>query len=295
MQHRLARTDLIDSLQASRFLKASMQDCSWKAGWRSLLLRSYVDAPVVDELRTPATADQLIVLVTGGRCDIQARYGRQRASALYGEGAIGMTGPGDEATLSWKSDQPHSTLQLHLPAQTLRQASTELSDAEPGRHAVPSALFLTDPVIRQLMLSLSQAMTQGAPDLYAETAAQFLAVHLLVHYGGARPSPKNPGVERVQRADDYLRAHLGTAVTLEAIAREAGLSRFHLLRLFKQVHGETPMKRLTRLRMEHAQSLLAATPLPITQVAFQCGYETPAHFALAFRRFTGMTPSAYRR
>src|SRR5262245_32897894 len=55
---------LVPSLDAHRNLKATMTACSWQAGWRSLLLRAYVDPPEVDGITTAATADQLIVLVT---------------------------------------------------------------------------------------------------------------------------------------------------------------------------------------------------------------------------------------
>jgi AraC family transcriptional regulator len=143
---------VIDSLKAGQFLQASMTTCSWQAGWRSLLLRSYVDPPVVDNVRTPATADQLIVLVTGRRCDIEARYGRRTQKATYGAGSLGMTGPGEEARLSWSSDRPHTTLQLHLPARTLRRVSGELSQRE-ARARIPSSLHFTDPVVGHLMLA----------------------------------------------------------------------------------------------------------------------------------------------
>ncbi|MDB4969680.1 MAG: hypothetical protein JWN44_5369 [Myxococcales bacterium] len=64
---------------------------------------------------------------------------------------------------------------------------------------------------------------------------------------------------RLSRVDGFIRENLASSISLQAIAREAGLSRFHLLRLFKQAYGETPFKRLTRLRMEEAQRR-AATP-----------------------------------
>jgi AraC family transcriptional regulator len=80
---------VIDSLKAGQFLQARMTACSWQAGWRSLLLRSYIDLPVVNEVHTPATADPLIVLVTGGGCDIESRYGRRTQRATYGVGSLG--------------------------------------------------------------------------------------------------------------------------------------------------------------------------------------------------------------
>jgi AraC family transcriptional regulator len=68
-------------------------------------------------------------------------------------------------------------------------------------------------------------------------------------------------------------------LSLEEIAREAGLSRFHTLRLFKRAYGETPARRVARLRMERAKDLLATGEEPITEIAFRCGYDNSAHFA----------------
>jgi AraC family transcriptional regulator len=98
----------------------------------------------------------------------------------------------------------------------------------------------------------------------------------------------------LQRVHEFMREHLDEPLTLEAIAREAGLSRFHTLRLFKNAFGETPLRRLARLRMERARTCLSAGDEPVTEIAFRCGYENPAHFASAFRRWTGVSPTKYR-
>ena len=55
--------------------------------------------------------------------------------------------------------------------------------------------------------------------------------------------------QRLRRADAYLRSQLAEPISLSCLAQVAGLSRFHLLRLFKIAYGETPLKRLTRLRI----------------------------------------------
>ena len=64
------------------------------------------------------------------------------------------------------------------------------------------------------------------------------------------------------------------------IAREAGLSRFHTLRLFNRAYGETPARRVARLRMERAKDLLATGEEPITEIAF--------------RRWAGLSAREYR-
>lgn len=273
-----------------------MTSSSWEVGWRSLLVRSYDDPPQVDEFTTPPTGDQLIVLVTGGSCTIEGRYRGGWQSARYRPGLIGMTAPGQEVTLRWRGRTRHRTIQLHLPAATIRRVHEDLSDRDPSGFELPSGLSLVDPVIQSILVGLVDAVAGGAPDLYAETAGEFLAAHLLVRHAGlAEPRPRLREDARLRRALAFMRGNLATPVSLDAIARSAGLSRFHLVRLFKQAYGESPFRRLTRLRMEAAQRLLARSMAPVTEIAARCGYPDPAHFASAFRRLVCVSPSEYRR
>jgi AraC family transcriptional regulator len=287
---------LVPSLDAHRYLKATMTACSWQAGWRSLLLRAYVDPPEVEELRTPPTADQLVVLVTGGSCDIEGRYKGRWRGAHFQAGSLAMTAPGEEGIFRWRGETRHNTLQLHLPAATVQAMKQELSNGQAHVPEMPNKLISEDPLLQQIMLGLAEAMAAGAPDLYAETAGNFLAAHLLVRHCQYRaPPPPSRDELRLRRVDAFMRENLGTPISLAAMAEEACMSRFHFLRLFKKTYGETPLKRLTRLRMEEARRRLVHGRDSITEIAFSCGYGNPAHFASAFRRTFGVAPSTYRR
>jgi len=83
-------------------------------------------------------------------------------------------------------------------------------------------------------------------------------------------------------------------VSLGDLASIAGCSTFQLIRFTKSHWGETPFRRLTRLRMERARELLRHTDVSIINISLECGYGNPAHFATAFRRSVGMSPSRYR-
>lgn len=270
--------------------------CSWKAGWRSALLRGYDEPIVVDEIVTAPTADQLIVLVTGGACDIQGNYAGRWQRARYRTGDIGMTAPGQEVRLRWRGEEAHSTLQLHLPAVMMRTVATELVGRPVFGTQLPNQLLRYDPVISRVMLAMEHAVHAGLSDLYAEGAAHFLTAHVLMRHARL-PAPQAPGREdaRMVAADAYLHEHLASPISLDTLAAVAGLSKFHFLRVFKGAYGETPFQRLTRLRIEEAKRQLTANTVPVTQVAFACGYENPSHFAAAFRRLTGVAPQEYRR
>ena len=52
---------------------------------------------------------------------------------------------------------------------------------------------------------------------------------------------------------------------------------------------------LLRVRMEHAMDLLVNTNLSIATISYEIGYETPEHFNRKFKKYSGMTPTAYRK
>lgn len=287
---------LISSLDAHRYLRATKTACSWEAGWRSLLLRAYEDSSEANEFVTPATSDHLIVLVTAGACDVEIRYRGSWQRVRSEVGHIGMTAPGEAAMLRWRGETTHDTLQLHVPAATLDRVAQDLPQRRSTRPALPSGLGTIDPLISQVMLSLDNAFRDGVPDLYAETAGEMLAAHLLVRYGRFDVQLCTDGNStRLRKVDAFMRENLAAPVSLEMLAREAGVSRFHLLRLYKKHFGQTPLKRLTALRMEEAKRLLTRGAEPVTAIAAKCGYENPSHFATAFRRTVGVSPATYRQ
>ena len=207
-----------------------------------------------------------------------------------------MTAPEEEVTLRWRGDTSHSTLQLHLPAESILRCNEEVV----GRGAVsprfPNALSHDDPLLQQVILGVAARMQEGAPEIYAESAAQFLTMHLLVRHAGQEIMRARTRDEaRMRRVCDYMHAHLAEEISLQDLAKVVYVSRFHLIRIFKQTYGETPYQRLTRLRIQRAQRLLATSDTPIMQIALDCGSTNQTHFAAAFRRLVGLSPRAYRQ
>lgn len=83
-------------------------------------------------------------------------------------------------------------------------------------------------------------------------------------------------------------------LSIEALAREAGMSSFHFLRLFRHLFRETPHQLLIGMRLERAKTLLRETDLAITEICFECGYESLGSFSALFRREVGCSPREYR-
>jgi len=146
-----------------------------------------------------------------------------------------------------------------------------------------------------MVRGLAAAALSGADELYAESAATFLAVHLMTRHGSAStPRPLRGADIRVRRATAFIRDNHDRSVTLAEIAAVAGLSTFHFLRVFKAATGRTPHRFLTDVRVDRARRLLERGDLSVTEIAHLCGFATPSRLATAFRQCHGVSPTAYR-
>lgn len=99
----------------------------------------------------------------------------------------------------------------------------------------------------------------------------------------------------VRRAVALLRAEPAKRWTVELLARAVGVSRPVLARRFVESTGVSPLRSLTRLRMELAADLLLVSEGGLAELASQVGYDSEFAFSRAFRRHHGMPPGAFRR
>jgi AraC family transcriptional regulator len=97
------------------------------------------------------------------------------------------------------------------------------------------------------------------------------------------------------RAIERLRSDSDEDVSLAALASDAGLSRFHFCRAFKESTGLSPHAWLRQHRLEQAMQMMRDTDASVVSVAAALGYASQTAFAAAFRKLTGKTPSEWRR
>ena len=98
----------------------------------------------------------------------------------------------------------------------------------------------------------------------------------------------------LRRARDLMDRDYAQPLDLDAMAREAGYSRFHFARAFTDAYGETPRRYLTRRRIERAKTLLRTANLSVTEICLLVGFDSLGSFSSRFRSLVGQTPSAYR-
>jgi AraC family transcriptional regulator len=108
-----------------------------------------------------------------------------------------------------------------------------------------------------------------------------------------RRTTRDELLRRLARAEDYLRSGRSRP-TLERAALEAALSPFHLIRVFRAVHGETPLAFASRVRLEAARDSLMLADESIEEISRRAGYESRNAFDRAFRKAFGTTPGSVR-
>lgn len=143
---------------------------------------------------------------------------------------------------------------------------------------------------------LADAATRGV--LY-EALARVFVVKLLSGYGERRTEPLDPaselGTKRYKRVLDCVAERYGRALTVEDMARAAGMSSSAFAHAFKAALGDTPHQFLTRYQVERAQAMLREGDAALIDVALACGFSDQSHLGRVFKRVAGVTPTAYRR
>jgi transcriptional regulator GlxA family with amidase domain len=98
----------------------------------------------------------------------------------------------------------------------------------------------------------------------------------------------------LRRARDHMDRHYAAPLDLAGLASVAGISKFHFARCFEAAYGETPIRYLTRRRIERAQDLLRHANLTVTEVCTAVGFASLGSFSSRFRELVGESPSLYR-
>ena len=187
---------------------------------------------------------------------------------------------------------------VYLDDQTF-DAAAVAAEVDPTGTDITTKIGIEDPLIEQLVRSLARDEGQDRllGRLYTEQVLQLLALHLLRYHGHTAHTVYRGGIAKagLQRVLDYIDAHLGEPISLQSLAEEAGLSRFHFAKQFKRRMGEAPYQYVIRVRIEEAKRLLRETDLPLEEIGARVGYDSQSRFITLFKRLTGVTPARYRR
>jgi AraC family transcriptional regulator len=240
----------------------------------------------------------VIMAYNGSVQRMERRSGRSVAIGTFRPGVVIIIPEGSSSR--WDIPKPVDVVQLYLPHTMLERVAREADIATPTdlleRTAHP------DPITSRLLLSAADVLEgNGALDaLFRHQLTDLLATRLLAAHTGS-PTTFQPTVgglspKVLRRAIERLRSDSDADVSLAALASDAGLSRFHFCRAFKESTGLSPHAWLRQHRLDQAMTMLRDDPnTSVASVAAALGYASQTAFAAGFKRLTGETPSDWRR
>lgn len=109
-----------------------------------------------------------------------------------------------------------------------------------------------------------------------------------------KPSTREDYLKRINVIVEYINNHLDENIDLKKLAGISNFSPFHFQRIVKAFLGEPIGTFIVRKRVETAAQLIRHTKLPIQEIAYNVGYDTPSSLSKVFKQFYGISPIEYR-
>jgi AraC-like DNA-binding protein len=238
----------------------------------------------------PHAHEEFMIAVTDGGAAQPRFWGAvQRIVAgdifVLNPGEVHGGGPVTGAIWRYRSFYP--------PAALMQRAAQELTGMNRGMPLFAERL-ISDPattvMLRRAHLSLEAPASALARESYLmEALVGLVARHAL---GSATAHHLGHEHRAVTLAKDYLETLPGENVSLDTLARAAGIGPYHLCRVFRQEIGLSPHAYQVLVRVRRAKALLTQG-LSIAHVAAEAGFADQAHFTRHFKRTFGVTPGRY--
>ena len=185
------------------------------------------------------------------------------------------------------------------PAKVDRFAQTELSMLLDPQQFVDTPLFEdADLCAAGVMLRDALENDDITSGVMFEAMSRVLLVKLLQRYGKRRQEEIDLSArftsDHYSRVLAFIRSRLAETISVDELARVAGMSPSHFSRVFKQTVGSTPMQYVLAYRIEQAIKMMEDPRTALGSIALDCGFADQAHFSRSFKQVTGQSPRAYR-
>jgi len=214
-------------------------------------------------------ADHVIMTFPAEPVRFERRDGKAFVKGMTRPGTVTVIPAG--STSRWDIYQPLSVLQLYLPQTTLNRVAHEAGTTAP-RDLVERTAH-PDAITSRLLLSAADALEGCAAldALFRHQLTDLLATRLLAAHAGSpatfQPVMGGLSPTALRRAIERLRSEGDADVSLAALASDAGLSRFHFCRAFKESTGLSPHAWLRQHHLEQAMRMLRDTDDSIVSIA----------------------------
>jgi AraC-like DNA-binding protein len=236
--------------------------------------------------------DTFTACLVRGPTPLVARWSSRGEERSIGAGGIQLMEPGEVHRTTHVSE-PASFFVTWWSPDLLARAALEMGAKVPV-HFVEAQ---TESVVLVRALgALCAALAEGADALAVESAFAEATAHVL-EFASADGEPVPRARRRhpcVHRAVEYLREAFTETVTLDELARETRLSKFHFARSFRATTGFAPHQYQSLLRLQAARRHLERG-VSVEESAALTGFADGPHLTRAFRRWVGVSPGSWAR
>jgi AraC family transcriptional regulator len=198
----------------------------------------------------------------------------------------------------WETESATTKLSMEISAALLYEVAETMGVRNAAAIAILPQLHVNDARIEHIGWAVKAELESRDPfgRVYGEGLGVALAAQLLRSYAQV-PEQRTGDVlsgRRLGRALDYVRANVGSDLSLFELAKVAGVSPSHFKTLFKQTVGMAVHQYVIRTRVEYAAQILQRDDSPLADIALQAGFANQSHLARCMRRIMGVTPGQLR-
>lgn len=193
-------------------------------------------------------------------------------------------------------ETPYLSFRLDLDPVTLGQLMIECGVSAPPPGFSPGLVVHdADPALLDAAVRLLRLLdTPADVGVLAPLAEREILYRLLTGEEGLvlrHIATMHSRLAQVGRAISWIKQHFRAPFSVEAVAREAGMSASALHEHFKAVTAMSPLQYQKQLRLQEARWLMLGQALDAASAGFQVGYESPSQFSREYRRLFGLPPA----
>ncbi|MCB9273952.1 MAG: helix-turn-helix transcriptional regulator [Lewinellaceae bacterium] len=213
-----------------------------------------------------------------------------------------------------KSEETVEAFCIYLDEDTVAEVAAALAKplghwlGQPFFKSVPEPVFMEkayrteENELGRFLAQLRPLLASGAPidfaALYYTLAEKLIRSQhemeqQIQRISSSRRSTREELYRRLCVARHYIFDNYRQDISLDELSREATLSKFHLLRTYKEAFGTTPYRQVLSLRLQSARGLLSKGWL-LEDIAFELGFSDRRSFTKAFKKEFGLAPSGFR-
>lgn len=159
----------------------------------------------------------------------------------------------------------------------------EFEDPEPARQAMEHLVCHAQNLSEVSDFKISNDISSILSEMAGQKAIQL------------REGIKPKQVEIIDACTQYMEEHYMEKISLEEISEMLDVTKYYLIRIYKDVNKITPYEYLTLYRINKAKDMIRTTSESIENVSAQCGFLNANTFIRAFKKCVGMTPTSYKK